>query len=294
MDVDRLRYFCTVAQTVNIHRAAELLGLSPAALSKSIKVLEHELNTKLVAPSGRGIVITDQGRDLALNARKVLEDLTLLESTIRTPHPAQTRLRLGSFEVFTTYFMGRALKEFPQDIELILHELTPGKLEEALIERHVDLGITYIPIPRAELDFVKVTTIRMAAFTRRGAFRRQPLAEIPFAVPVTPIYGSPTKVNGLDGWPDHLATRNCRYRVTLMETAMELSRAGLAATYLPKFIVELHNEQVKEEYRLEPLDVKLNFPESYLEQPVYLVKRKTDDEGPVMKKVAKVLRRLER
>lgn len=36
MDFDRLRYFCAIAETGSLRRAAELLRLSPPALSKAM------------------------------------------------------------------------------------------------------------------------------------------------------------------------------------------------------------------------------------------------------------------
>ena len=62
MDITKIRYFSVVAETGSVRKAAELMHLSPPALSRAIKQLEEERNVKLFVPSGRGIAITDQGR----------------------------------------------------------------------------------------------------------------------------------------------------------------------------------------------------------------------------------------
>ena len=62
---------------------------------------------------------------------------------------------------------------------------SPGRLEEALILNKVDLGITYEPIPRPGIDYVKVKTLQMA-YALRGRFRETSVHEIPFVVPVSP------------------------------------------------------------------------------------------------------------
>src|SRR5271168_2893292 len=98
MDTDRLRYFCTVAQTAHIHRAAELLGISPAALSKSIKQLESELGLRLLASSGRGIAITDDGKSFAARAERWLADWDLLVASSQTKARETRTLRIGAFE----------------------------------------------------------------------------------------------------------------------------------------------------------------------------------------------------
>jgi DNA-binding transcriptional LysR family regulator len=46
---------------------------------------------------------------------------------------------------------------------------------------------------------------------------------------------------GMDGWPNHRHPRRIRYQVSLMESALELCRRGLAVAYLPAFIARLHD-----------------------------------------------------
>ncbi len=48
MDTGRLRYFCAVARTGSLRRAAELVKVSPPALSKAIKLLESECGVRLI------------------------------------------------------------------------------------------------------------------------------------------------------------------------------------------------------------------------------------------------------
>jgi DNA-binding transcriptional LysR family regulator len=130
----------------------------------------------------------------------------------------------------------------------------------------------------------------MDVYVRQGAFGEHTLKNVPFVVPVPPIRGAPSKVVGLDGWPDHLVSRTIRYRVTLMESALELCRQGLAAAFLPKFVVELHNGKTIEKFRLHPLTAHLPLPGKFIQQPVYLVKRKVNQEDALVKRIAKALR----
>ncbi|MGZ3686562.1 MAG: LysR family transcriptional regulator [Bdellovibrionota bacterium] len=43
MNIDRLRYFAAVVETRNLRKASELVGISPASMSKAISTLEGEL-----------------------------------------------------------------------------------------------------------------------------------------------------------------------------------------------------------------------------------------------------------
>jgi DNA-binding transcriptional LysR family regulator len=287
MDIEKLRYFCVVSETQSLRKASELLHLSPAALSKAIKKLEGDLNTKLILPEGRGITISDEGKEIALRGKAILEQISLFDKGITERKNIRKPVRLGSFEVFTTYFLGPLMKKIPEEASLVLYELIPGHMEKALIEGRIDLGVTYLPVPQPEIEFLKVATLEMGIYALKGRFDEYHFSEIPFAVPVEPVQGVPTKVQGLDGWPDDKIPRNIRYRVTLMESAMELCRQGHCASYLPHFIVRLHNERILEKYRLSPITLPAGIK---TKQPVYLVKKRHSQENKIHQRVASVLR----
>jgi DNA-binding transcriptional LysR family regulator len=59
-----IRYFTVVAEKANIGRAAETLGLSATALSKSLRRLESSMGAKLVRRAPNGIAVTAVGAAL--------------------------------------------------------------------------------------------------------------------------------------------------------------------------------------------------------------------------------------
>jgi DNA-binding transcriptional LysR family regulator len=289
MDIDRLRYFSLIAETGSIRRAAELLRLSPPALSKALKLLERETGMKLVVQSGRGILVTDQGKLLASKARKVLGEIDALRDLAPRTTEAGQPLRVGSFDVFTTYFLGALIEKHFDDRSVVVHDLVPGHLERALIDRNIDVGLTYLPYPSNDLEQVRVSPIEMGIFARKGKFGREAILSVPFVVPALPIGGAPDRIRGSDGWPDAAFPRTVRYQVTLLESAMELCRLGKAAAYIPKFVARLHNERVKPEYHLSELPFPDGTPRGE-PQWVYLMKRKTDVDDKVFRIFAKALR----
>lgn len=294
MNLDRLRYFCVIAETGSLRRAAEMLRLSPAALSKALHVLEKEVGCPLTLPAGRGLVITDQGRILATSVQALLRELEFIRERVRENEQETRPLRLGSFDVFTTYFLSALLRRIGST-GAVVHELVAGHLERALIEREIDYGITYVPVPSAAVEHVEVTTIEMGIYTRADAFPGVPLDQLPFAVPVTPLSGAPDRIRGRDGWPDEAVPRQVAYQVTLVESALELCRQGLAAAYLPRFLVKLHNEQVLPDYQLAAVKPTRRQDGKLLQlgqQPVYLARRRSESEGRVFRELAKAIRLL--
>lgn len=286
MDIDRLRYFVVLSDSSTMREAAEHLCISQPALSKAMKLLESELGEKLFVSSGRRVLVTDKGKLIAVRAKKILEDLKHLTDAESLEN--NNTLKLGSFEVFTTYFLGFVFnKEFNGSV--VVREFVPGVLEENIVSGVVDVGITYLPIPKRELEFIKVTEVTMEVYGA-SSFVKEPFDSLPFVVPITPLEGVPHKVKGLDGWPDDKIPRKIKYQVELMETALELCRQGLAVAYLPQFVVNFHNKQVCEKYSLKPqLSPKAIEP---FKQGVYIIKRKSDVEGPYFRKIAAALRKL--
>jgi len=285
MDIDRIRYFHTFAATGSLVKASEVLHLSQPALSKALKLLEQEIGVKLLETEGRGLKLTNAGIALKNETQPLLSQWIQVAEKIKMGE-TKTPTRIGTFEVFSTYFL-RNLTQFIKLESLELHEIGPGKLEQAINDNKVDIGITYMPIPTAGINFVEVTKIRMGIFGIKK-MQNYTFSELPFAVPLSPVEGTPTKILGLDGWPDHKYKRKINFRVSMMESALELCRQGLCIAYLPCFVVELHNQALQREFQLHELSSPIPMKERL--QAVYLIQRNQSGESKLYRQIAKSLR----
>lgn len=288
METNRLRQFCTVVETGNLRKAGELLGISHSGLFKSLKVLEDEIGFPLFLPSGRGIVVTDRGRALYERSFHFFTEFERLLGRQVKSEP--DLLRIGSFEVFTTFFMGRLLRDYLPKTQVEIHELVPGRLEDALLLNRIDLGITYEPVPRPKIDYAKIGRVSMLAYALKDQFAGCELAEIPFAVPVSPLEGTPSGVKGLDAWPEQRFKRLSHYKVDLMATGLELTRQGLCAIFIPEFVAQLHNQNSPAKLQLHPLSLPKAMPQ--IHRDIYLVQRESTIENKMTKKVAQALREI--
>lgn len=73
MDIKHLEYFLALAQREHIASTADLLHISPSALSKSIAKLEQEIGVSLFDRHGNYIELNDYGRTFSRYAAKTLE-----------------------------------------------------------------------------------------------------------------------------------------------------------------------------------------------------------------------------
>src|SRR3954468_13591177 len=71
-EIRELRYFCAVAENLNITRAAERLGIAQPPLSRAIGQLERRLGVALFDRRGQRLALTQAGEPLVKEAAVVL------------------------------------------------------------------------------------------------------------------------------------------------------------------------------------------------------------------------------
>jgi DNA-binding transcriptional LysR family regulator len=288
MDMTKLKYFAVVAETGSLRRASELLQISPAALSRAIKQLAVELGAELFVPSGRGIAITDRGKLLQQRAGRLLSEYEAFVADTCRPDRVSDTLRIGTFEIFSTHFMGWAIDRYLLGRSVLLREMIPGEMESALLNRQIDIGITYIPVPHEGLDYLKVARQEMGIFGRYDTFKDTPFAELPFCVPLNLVSGAALPVQGLDGWPLSGPSRYVRFQFHLLETALDVSARGHGVLFSPPFVVKRYNELVRDSFQLE----RLPYPKGTkpVNMEMSLVKRRSSPMSKDIKLLAKAIR----
>ncbi|MGZ5279896.1 MAG: LysR family transcriptional regulator, partial [Pseudobdellovibrionaceae bacterium] len=186
MDFQRLKYFQVLSQTGHLRKSAEMLRISPPALSRAMKILEEEFEVPLFHQNGRRLILTDEGRMLAKKVEGVLSEVSKLKEELQTGQEPCKPIRIATFEVFSTYFLSFLKPIGWMDRPLELHDVLPGELEKHVMQGDVDFGVTYMPVAHPELDFLKVVSIEMGVFTLAGAFPGVAQKDLPYVSPVAP------------------------------------------------------------------------------------------------------------
>jgi DNA-binding transcriptional LysR family regulator len=73
MTIDRFMVFAAVAKHRSATRASAELHISQPAVTKQLKLLEKNYNTKLFVRAGHGMQLTDQGRLFLRDVKTILE-----------------------------------------------------------------------------------------------------------------------------------------------------------------------------------------------------------------------------
>lgn len=83
MDTRRLRHIVTVDECRSVTRAAERLGLTQSAITKSIATIERDLGYLLFERLAQGMTTTVEGRRFVNRARRIVADLDQLSEDSR-------------------------------------------------------------------------------------------------------------------------------------------------------------------------------------------------------------------
>jgi LysR family transcriptional regulator, hydrogen peroxide-inducible genes activator len=154
METEQLRHFLKVAELANFTRAAEAIGLSQPALSRSIARLEEELGQPMFERQTRRVVLTDAGQILLERARNILALIDDAKAEI-SDDGESGRIRLAAIPTIAPYFLPRLLKTFRQRYpraQVVVREDTTDPLLNACSQGEIDLGLIALPISAKHLQ----------------------------------------------------------------------------------------------------------------------------------------------
>ena len=149
MDLKQLRTFRAVAELGSLSKAADRLRSAQPALSRHIKLLEHELRVELFVRNGRGMLLTSAGRMLLDRTTGLIRQIEQVRDDLQSAKGSPSgRVILGLVPTVSAVFAGRlarrVISEFP-DISLRIVESYGGHLVEWLHSGEMDLAIIYGP-----------------------------------------------------------------------------------------------------------------------------------------------------
>lgn len=155
MELRHLRYFLAVAEAGHITRAAERLGIQQPPLSQQIRALETELGIALLVRQPRGVILTDAGEALRLEAADILARVeSLRERMRRMAEGEEGRLAIGftssaAAHWLTSEILRACRRRYPQ-LELALSECNAAEAAEHLAAGRLDAALLRAPVQDAE------------------------------------------------------------------------------------------------------------------------------------------------
>jgi DNA-binding transcriptional LysR family regulator len=175
LTLQQLQYFLAALQGGSFSAAAAELHLAQPSLSEQVRKLEAELGVALFRRIGRGLALTEAGRELRPHAERVLADA----ETARASVGAVRELR-GGIATFGTWgtarffpgsdFIADFRRRYPgvrvrivgQNSSEVVAQIHAGDLEAGMVSLPVDdRGLDVQPIMEDELLYVSAIAARV-------------------------------------------------------------------------------------------------------------------------------------
>lgn len=162
----RLKVFYTVAKRLSFTKAAEELFISQPAVTKHIHELEQQLGMALFERIGNKIKITHAGSILLQYADEIFSSYRSLEYDInQLKHAQGGLLPIGASTTIAQYLIPSVLAKFNQrytDIKTSLISGNTEQIEQALLEKHIQLGIIEGRSKNPQLKYVELAKDEIA------------------------------------------------------------------------------------------------------------------------------------
>jgi len=163
MNLDHLRRFVAVAETLNFRQGAKRLGISQPPLSRSIVQLEEALGVRLLDRGTRGVSLTLAGRTLLAESARLLEHANLVERMTQRSTQSE-RLNVGF--VSGVLHIPLPLRQFRArwpGVEVRTEELASGAQYEKMLNGELDVGfVVFDENPRPNLAVKVMERSRLA------------------------------------------------------------------------------------------------------------------------------------
>ena len=158
LDLRKLRYFVTVADTLHFGRAAEQLHIAQPVLSRQIRALEHDLGTPLLTRDSHGVTLTDAGRQLVTDAGPLLGAADAARRRVTDAARSNRRLMIG-FRAGIA--VAPAVQEFAHrhpDVIVDVQRIEADEQAALLLDGRIDVGYVRLPVDEVGLRVVPLFT----------------------------------------------------------------------------------------------------------------------------------------
>ncbi len=150
MTLTQLKYMNAVAEYGNFTIAAEKCFVTQPTLSMQIQKLEEELGVKIFNRSTKPIILTDIGKKIIIQAKKITEEASRMDDIVSTEKGfVGGEFKLGIIPTvmptLLPMFLNTFTRKYPK-VDLKIEELTTLNITKLINEGHLDAGIAATPL----------------------------------------------------------------------------------------------------------------------------------------------------
>ena len=145
MDIQQVKNFLVLCDTLNFRKAAAQINIVQPALSRQIQLLENELGALLFNRGNRTVTLTEAGIFFQKEANRILQDLdkTIARTAqLHNGEAGEIRVTHSSSAMNTVVpaFLVKVKNKWP-NLKTTVHEASNFQQIEMLLARKTDMGI---------------------------------------------------------------------------------------------------------------------------------------------------------
>lgn len=148
MELRHLKYFVTVAKTLNFSEAAKRLYITQGTLSQQIQQMEGEMGIRLFDRTKHSVILTEDGEELLPLAIQTIDAADDCQSKMRDLKGTLTgTLRIGTTSSFTsllTETIRKFIRDYP-NVHLEIQCKTATEIIDKLRDGELDLALSFKP-----------------------------------------------------------------------------------------------------------------------------------------------------
>jgi len=145
MDIQQIKNFLVLCDTLNYRKAAEQINIVQPALSRQVQLLENELGALLFNRSNRTVTLTESGKFFQKEVSRILHDLdkTILRTAqLHNGEAGEIKVTHASSAMNSVLpsFLVKLKIKWPQ-LKTIVQEASNFQQIEMMLARKTDIGI---------------------------------------------------------------------------------------------------------------------------------------------------------
>ena len=196
INLNLYKVFYDVTKYGSFSKTAEFTYTTESAISKSIKKLEEQLNTKLFYRNNRGIELTEKGKQLLYYVEKSYGNLLTAERVmLETENLERGKLTIGLPTYISSFFFMNTITDFHNiypNIEITLINGPHAYLLDLLDKHQVDFVIySKVDVDNKDLDVEKLYTVNYSFVCRSIDYNKykniktiKDLEDLPLILPI--------------------------------------------------------------------------------------------------------------
>jgi DNA-binding transcriptional LysR family regulator len=164
MELRHLRYFTAVVESKGYREASRRLHIAQPSISEAVSDLEYELGLKLFSRANRTARLTPEGEIFYADAVRILQQADAAIVTAKRGAQGKIgRLSIGFIGSATLSFLPDLIRRYKlqyPNVKLVLQELYPVELDNALDRGAIDIAITRALSLERSKNFQSIVLLR--------------------------------------------------------------------------------------------------------------------------------------